>query len=89
ARFAPLRTVTGDFSERPLIRAHPIRDMLSEATFARFRLDMMRLHCQYLLANDKRAGYDFSAVLASPLRFDLLAASANGLRTYLDARGLL
>ncbi|MBB6305871.1 hypothetical protein [Xanthobacter tagetidis] len=89
ARFAPLRTVTGDFSERPLIRAHPIRDMLSEATFARFRLDMMRLHCQYLLANDKRAGYDFFAVLASPLRFDLLAASANGLRTYLDARGLL
>lgn len=89
AEFADIRTVPGDFSERPLLRHHPVRDMLTPATFARFRMDMMRLHVQYMLANDRRAGYDFFAFLFSPMRFDMLAASAAGLRTYIDASGAL
>lgn len=89
ATFAGMRSVPGDFSERPLLRHHAIRDMLTAKTFARFRLNMMRLHVQYLLANDQRAGYDFFAFLLSPLRFDLLAASAAGLNAYLNHNGAL
>ena len=89
AEFAPIRTPLGDFSGRPMLRHHPIRDMLTKKTFRRFRFDMMRLHTQYLLANDQRAGYDFFAFLLSPMRFDMLAASASGLRMYVDPEGAL
>lgn len=89
AEFGPIRTVPGDFSERPLLRHHTIRDMLTEKTFNRFRFNMMRLHTQYLLANDKRADYDFFGFLLSPMRFEMLAASNSALRLYLDPDGVL
>ncbi len=77
----------GDFSERPLIRHLGVYDMLTPETYARFRLDVMRRHCQFFLANDRRAPYDFYAFIAGPERFDALAAYESGLMAFLAADG--
>lgn len=79
----------GDFSTRPLLRHVPIRDMITPATYRRFQLDVMRLHCQCFLAGDKRAPHDFYAYVCAPVRFDALAADTGGLLAYLNEGGQL
>ncbi|TCT07584.1 hypothetical protein [Aquabacter spiritensis] len=63
---------------RPFVRQVRIRDMMTPETFSRFRLDIMRLHCQFFLANDRRATYDFYAFIFAPVRFEVLAAEMAG-----------
>lgn len=63
---------------RPFVRQVRIRDLLSPATYARYRLDLMRLHCQFFLANDQRAVYDFYAFIFAPVSFDHLVRQMTG-----------
>lgn len=79
----------GDYTARPLLRHVQVCDMLSGATFRRFRLDVMRVHCQCFLANDIRAPHDFYAYVCGPLAFDVLAAHAEALRAYTTPDGTL
>ncbi|WP_454915849.1 hypothetical protein [Xanthobacter sediminis] len=79
----------GDYSRRPLVRHAAIRDMITPATYRRFRLDVMRLHCQCFLAGDKRAHHDFYAYVCGPVPFDALAADTGGLLSYVDENGRL
>ncbi|MFG1394605.1 hypothetical protein [Xanthobacter agilis] len=79
----------GDYSHRPLVRHAAIRDMITPATYRRFSLDVMRLHCQCFLASDKRAAHDFYAYVCGPLPFDALAADTGGLLSYVDESGRL
>jgi len=79
----------GDYSRRPLVRHAAIRDMITPATYRRFRLDVMRLHCQCFLAGDKRAHHDFYAYVCGPVPFDALAADTGGLLSYVDESGRL
>ncbi len=63
---------------RPFVRQVLIRELLTPETFARYRLDIMRLHCQFFLANDRRAAYDFYAFVFAPVPFEVLAAQMTG-----------
>lgn len=77
----------GDYSQRPLIRHLGVYDMLTPETYARYRFNVMRRHCQFFLANDRRAPYDFFAFVAGPERFDTLAAYESGLVIFLAEDG--
>ncbi|GGF53878.1 hypothetical protein GCM10007301_11700 [Azorhizobium oxalatiphilum] len=68
----------GDTNRRPLVRRVPIRAMLTPATYAKFRIDVMRLHCQFFLANDQRAPYDFYAFICAPVPYDVLVGTPEG-----------
>jgi len=89
AAFAEPLLPAGDFSARPLLRQVAVRDMVSPATYWRFRLDVMRVHCQCFLASDIRATHDFYAYVCGPLAFDVVAAHTNGLRAYTEPDGTL
>lgn len=67
-----------DGRRRPFIRQVTIRGMMTPATYARYRLDIMRLHCQFFLANDTRAPYDFYAFIHAPVPFQDLVARMEG-----------
>lgn len=77
----------GDTTRRPLIRRVAIKTMLTPATFARFRFDVMRLHCQFFLANDQRAPFDFYAFVCAPVPFDTLVGTAEGPLSVFTAEG--
>lgn len=72
------RIAEGDARRRPLVRRVSIREMMTPAAFARHRLDVMRLHCQFFLANRQRSPYDFYAFVCAPVPFDTLAAMPSG-----------
>ena len=44
-----------------------LRDMLADEFVNRNRLDFFRLHYQFIMANDKRAPYDYFMLVAGPL----------------------
>jgi hypothetical protein len=44
-----------------------LRDMLTDEFINRNRLDFFRLHYQFIMANDKRAPYDFFMLVCGPL----------------------
>lgn len=71
-------TEEGDPTRRPLVRRVNIDQMLTPPTYRRFRLDVMRLHCQFFLANDQRAPYDFFAFICAPVRFEALTVHPAG-----------
>lgn len=52
---------------RPLIRRVQIKDMLQPASFAKYRLRPLRLHYQFVMANERRAPYDFFMMICGPL----------------------
>src|SRR5258708_16200299 len=43
------------------------RDMLSPQLFRRLRFDFFRLHYQFIMANDRRARYDYFMLLTGPV----------------------
>lgn len=74
---------------RPFVRQVRIRDMMTAATFRRYRMDLMRLHCQFFLANDTRAPYDFYAFIFAPVTFDAVVHEIEGPQVIFAADGAL
>src|SRR5213079_64110 len=71
-RFHPvtLRRIRGtddELAARPPVRRVQIKDMLHPATFARYRLRVLRLHYQFVMANERRASYDYFMMICGPL----------------------
>jgi len=71
-RFNPatLRRIRGtddELAARPPVRRVHIKDMLQPATFARYRLRVLRLHYQFVMANERRASYDYFMMICGPL----------------------
>ena len=70
-RFHPLtlRRITGneELDARPLIRRVQIKDMLRPQSFAKYRLRVLRLHYQSVMANERRAPYDYFMMICGPL----------------------
>ncbi|ABS69955.1 conserved hypothetical protein [Xanthobacter versatilis] len=87
ATFAEPQLAVGDFTQRPLLRHVPVRDMVSAATYRRFFFDVMRRHCQCFLASDIRAPHDFYAYVGGPFAFDVLAAHLHALCAYMAPDG--
>ena len=87
ATFAEPQLAVGDFTQRPLLRHVPVREMVSAATYRRFFFDVMRRHCQCFLASDIRAPHDFYAYVCGPFAFDVLAAHLHALCAYMAPDG--
>jgi hypothetical protein len=66
-----------DDAGRPLVRAVKIRDMLSESAFRRYRFNMMRLHYQFVMANERRTLYDYFMLVCGPQPFWLTGGPAD------------
>jgi hypothetical protein len=62
----------------PVIRRVQIHEMLSEAVFRRYRYDFMRLHYQFVMANERRALYDYFMLICGPAPFRQTVNQANG-----------
>jgi pimeloyl-ACP methyl ester carboxylesterase len=62
----------------PVIRRVQIHEMLSEAAFRRYRFDFMRLHYQFVMANERRALYDYFMLICGPAPFRRTINQANG-----------
>jgi hypothetical protein len=72
---------------RPMVRRVHVRDMLAPATYHRFRRRWIRLHYQFLMANDVRAPYDFFMFACGPLSFPAIVAAPRGPADFIDADG--
>jgi hypothetical protein len=80
-RFDPVtlkRVGREEFDGRPNIRRVQIHSMMDPASFRRHRFNFMRLHYQFLMGNDQRAGYDYCMITCGPLAFDDITAPYGG-----------
>lgn len=79
----------GRLDGRPLIRRVQIHDMLKPATLARYRWNFMRLHYQSVMANEKRAIFDYFMMVCGPVALPDWAPIRAGLLNFLDKDGAL
>ena len=71
-RFDPvaLKRIAGDrLDGKPVIRRVQNHDMLSPGSFARYRRNVLRLHYQSVMANERRAPYDYYLMACGPIAF--------------------
>jgi hypothetical protein len=54
---------------KPMIRRVQIHEMLEPQTFSRYRFKYMRLHYQFVMANDRRSIYDYFMMVCGPIPF--------------------
>jgi hypothetical protein len=74
---------------RPMVRRVHVREMLAPGTYHRFRRRFVRLHYQFVMANDVRSRYDFFMFACGPLAFSDLVATASGPTEFFAADGSL
>lgn len=72
-------------SGKPVIRQVEMEQMLTPESYARYRLDYMRLHYQPVMASEKRAPYDYFMMICGPARFRSWTVSPRGLLDFLEA----
>jgi hypothetical protein len=65
-------------ASQPVIRRVQIHEMLSEEAFRRYRYNFMRLHYQFVMANERRALYDYFMLICGPAPFWVTVNQANG-----------
>lgn len=63
---------------QPMLRNANIKEMLSHEKLKRLRWHMMRLHYQFLLANERQAAYDYFMFVLGPLPFAELSSRPEG-----------
>ena len=68
----------GGDAAQPLVRRIQMHDMMSDADFRRYRFSFMRLHYQFVMANQKRTIYDFFMIACGPLPLRQIAQSPAG-----------
>jgi hypothetical protein len=74
-----LRRIDDDrLDGKPVIRRVQIHDMLLPETFARCRRNVLRLHYRSVMANDRRAPYDYFMMVAGPVPFSAWTTSPAG-----------
>jgi pimeloyl-ACP methyl ester carboxylesterase len=92
-RFDPvaLKRIAGDrLDGKPVIRRVQIHDMLSPESFARYRRNVLRLHYQSVMANERRAPYDYFLMVCGPVAFaDWTMAPAGFLDRMTEEGGLI
>jgi hypothetical protein len=83
-----LRHIADDrLDGKPVIRRVQIHDMLLPETFARCRTHVLRLHYRSVMANDRRAPYDYFLMVCGPIAFSDWTISPLGLLDFLAADG--
>jgi pimeloyl-ACP methyl ester carboxylesterase len=91
-RFDPvkLRRMTGKgdrLNGSPVIRRVQIQDMLRKETFARHRFRVLRLHYQFVMANNRRSSYDYFMMVCGPIAFQQWTTLPAGLLDCLGEQG--
>ncbi len=83
-----LRRLAGDrLDGKPVIRRVQLHQMLQPETLARCRNNILRLHYQCVMANEKRAAYDYFLMVCSPAPFLRWTVSPAGLLDFFQADG--
>jgi hypothetical protein len=80
-KFDPVRLRRADDGNQagsPVIRRVQIHQMLSRKTFRRFRFNYMRLHYQFVMANEVRTVYDHFMLMCGPAPFRRMIREPNG-----------
>jgi hypothetical protein len=62
----------------PIIRRVQIHQMLSAPTLRRLRFSYMRLHYQFVMANERRAAYDYFMLMCGPAPFRRTVTQPDG-----------
>jgi hypothetical protein len=57
----------GDARTNPIVWPLRLRDMLTDAAYDRLRGSQFRMHYQYVMANDRRAPYDYFMLVCGPV----------------------
>ena len=65
-------------SGKPLIRRVQMHDMLTPQSYRRYRWRFMRLHYQFVMANELRAAYDYFMLACGPVPALATAQAADG-----------
>jgi hypothetical protein len=85
-----LRHIADDrLDGKPVIRRVQIHDMLLPETFARCRTHVLRLHYRSVMANDRRAPYDYFLMVCGPVPFADWTTSPLGFLDFIEADGTL
>jgi pimeloyl-ACP methyl ester carboxylesterase len=83
-----LRHIADDrLDGKPVIRRVQIHDMLLPETFARCRTHVLRLHYRSVMANDRRAPYDYFMMVCGPVAFADWTTSPLGFLDFIEADG--
>src|SRR5262245_43929971 len=72
---------------KPVIRRVQIHDMLQPETFARCRRNVLRLHYRSVMANDRRAPYDYYLMVNGPVPFAAWTTAPAGFLDFIAADG--
>ena len=75
-KFDPIAGVgidAGPAAPNPVVRSIRFRDLLAPETYQRFRYNVFRMHFQFIMANDRRAAYDYFLYLCGPIALELWA----------------
>ncbi len=91
-RFDPvaLKRIAGDrLDGKPVIRRVQIHDMLSPESFARYRRNVLRLHYQSVMANERRAPYDYYLMVCGPVAFADWTMAPTGFLDFVTGEGAL
>jgi len=73
----------------PLVRVVRIRHMLNPSVYARMRYDPLRMHCQFVSGNNRRAAYDYFMLLCGPLSVERQVRSPDGAASAIGPDGAL
>jgi thioesterase domain-containing protein len=74
--------------DSPIIRRVQIHEMVSPPTLRRLRFSFMRLHYQFVMANERRAAYDYFMLMCGPAPFRQTVTQPNGPADLYDADGM-
>ena len=72
---------------RPVIRRVQIHDMLKPATFKKHQWRFLRLHYQFVMANDRPAPYDYFMMICGPVPVREWAVAATGILEFMNVDG--
>ena len=78
-----------DTAPPPLVRRVQFHEMMTAEDFRRYRVSFMRLHYQFVMANAKRAPYDFFMIVCGPLPLRRIARAPGGPLDAIAADGAL
>src|SRR5262249_11781646 len=73
----------------PLVRRVQFHEMMTPADFRRYRVNFMRLHYQFVMANAQRALYDYFMIVCGPLPLRAIAHTPNGPLDLIAADGAI
>ena len=63
---------------KPILRRIKMHQMLKRSTYWSYRLRFMRLHYQFVMANECRATYDYFMMACGPIPFSRMVLTAGG-----------